>query len=143
MTTIILTIIGILLAAAAALMVVFYGGSAFEDGSVGASANTLQNVGSNVSSANSMFKMENGTAPANLTQLTDGRYLQSAPAIQGVGTNQTITANRYEITGVDAAVCAKVNDNLGIGPATSTPQSGAKMGCYDEPTNGETFFVTL
>jgi len=40
MTTIIFVILGILLAAAAALMVVFYGGDAFDAGSVKAEANT-------------------------------------------------------------------------------------------------------
>lgn len=43
MTTIILVILGILLAAAAALMVVFYGGDAFNAGSVKAEANTVVN----------------------------------------------------------------------------------------------------
>ena len=62
MTTIILTIIGILLAAAAALMVIFYGGDAFNSGTVGAQANQLQNGGTNVDSAVQMFKAERATA---------------------------------------------------------------------------------
>ena len=115
MTTIILTIIGILLAAAAALMVIFYGGDAFNSGTVGAQANTLQNGGTNVISAVQMYKAETATAPTSLANLTavgpNGAYLSEAPALP-TGLVATFAANAWTVTGVATDVCTRVNKNL-------------------------------
>jgi hypothetical protein len=69
MTTIILTIVGILLAAAAALMVIFYGGEAFTEASVSAKASTYINAGQNISSALTLANA-NGVNIAGLTDLS-------------------------------------------------------------------------
>ena len=146
MTTIILTVIGILLAAAAALMIIFYGGDAFNSGSVGAQANTLQNAGTNVLTASQMFYADHRADPANVAALTaadangDGdAYLDSAPSLQGVSGITTADINaagtRYEVAGVSTEVCTKVNRNLGI---TGTPTGAEKMGCLSG-----TFYATL
>ena len=115
MTTIILTIIGILLAAAAALMVIFYGGDAFNSGTVGAQANTLQNGGTNVISAVQMYKAETATAPTSLANLTDvgpnGAYLSESPALP-TGLVAAFGATSWTVSGVTAEVCARVNKNL-------------------------------
>lgn len=142
MTTIILTVIGILLAAAAALMIIFYGGDAFNSGSVGAQANTLQNAGTNVLTASQMFYADSRTDPTSVAQLlapnADGdAYLDSAPSLQGVtgASAGAINAGKFEVTGVSDEVCAKVNRNLGI---TGTPTGAEKMGCLTG-----TFYATL
>lgn len=158
MTTIILTIIGILLAAAAALMVIFYGGDAFNSGTVGAQANQLQNGGTNVVSAVQMFKAERATPPADLAALRTplpngiGAYLDEEPAL---ATGQTATlvngpANTnvriYQVTGVAPAVCARVNTNLrnpAIASGTAVTAAAPKMGCIPgatETDNG-TFYA--
>lgn len=153
MTTIILSVLGILLAAAAALMVVFYGGNAFNDGSVGAAANTLQNAGNNVSSGAAMYRMTTGGLPANLAALTanGGEYLSEEPSIEGVGTNATITAaganSYYDVTGVTQEVCAKVNENMdnafdADSDTVPTARGTGKMGCYGSGT-AFTFFAKL
>lgn len=128
MTTIILTIIGILLAAAAALMVIFYGGDAFNSGTVGAQANQIQNAGTNLVSAGQMFRTENPAWPTAVTNLTtagtNGAYLDELPALpQGVtlttatqGTG-TLTGRLYQITNVPIAVCNRINSNLRLNPA--------------------------
>ena len=153
MTTIILTIIGILLAAAAALMVIFYGGDAFNGGSIGARANTLQNAGTNVISAVQLYRGETGDNDLSSMPDNDGStdlsigdlapsYLKEAPALAGLGTAETFTATAYSVEGVEAEVCAKVNENLGVtGSATA---ADAKMGCTqaDVDTDG-TFFASL
>jgi len=139
MTTIILTIIGILLAAAAALMVIFYGGDAFNSGTVGAQANQLQNGGTNVVSAIQMYKAERASAPTTFAQLTtagpNGAYLDELPALtgtqnaslvdqpafdpDGAGPLPTVPGRQlYTVTGVPGQVCARINTNLGVtGPA--------------------------
>lgn len=114
MTTIILTIIGILLAAAAALMVIFYGGDAFNSGSIGAQANTLQNAGTNVESAATLFRTENAERAENIGELVTGGYLKETPALTGVGTaNPDLTGGQFTVSNVSAEVCDKVNENLG------------------------------
>lgn len=146
MTTIILTIIGILLAAAAALMVIFYGGDAFNGGSIGARANTLQNAGTNVISAVQLYKSETGDN--SLTGLTtwsdlETRYLKEAPALSGIGAVGAFNAGEYTVTGVEDDVCLKVANNFSSAPLTAVPTAATgKMGCYD---NGgvNTFFAAL
>lgn len=146
MTTIILTIIGILLAAAAALMVIFYGGDAFNSGSVGAQANTLQNAGTNVIAAVQLYRADTGVEPKAEADLTtagpSGTYLKEAPALPtaatpsyqtDVGVTKLIS---YHVGNVDTAVCARVNKNLKL-TGTVTLDSG-KMGCA-----GGVFFASL
>ena len=151
MTTIILTIIGILLAAAAALMVIFYGGDAFNSGTVGAQANQLQNGGTNVVSAVQMFKAETASAPTSFAQLTtagpNGAYLDELPALatgqtpalvnqtgvdpDGAGPLQAPIRQLYTVTGVPAQVCARINTNLRVPAPTNLAGAvaGAKMAC--------------
>ena len=153
MTTIILTIIGILLAAAAALMVIFYGGDAFNSGSIGAQANTLQNAGTNVESAATLFKVEQASDATNVGALVTGGYLKEAPALTGVGTLVTDFTdadgddfNELTVTGVSNEVCLKVNENLAVAP---TAIGEGKMGCVpvaDDATTGagaSTFYAEM
>ncbi|MEE4212487.1 MAG: hypothetical protein V2I43_24850 [Parvularcula sp.] len=156
MTTIILTIIGILLAAAAALMVIFYGGDAFNSGTVGAQANQIQNAGTNVISAVQMFKAETANAPASLADLTtagpNGAYLDELPALgdgQTAGLDVSTARQYYTVSGVPAQVCARINTNLDVTPgvaadladAVTAAASGPKMGCYAPDATSPGFFV--
>ena len=144
MTTIILTIIGILLAAAAALMVIFYGGDAFNAGSIGAQANTLQNAGTNVISAVQLQKAETGTGHSASVAGLAPSYLKEVPALTGIGTlNDDISAEAFTVAlaakgdkNADA-VCARVNKNL---KRTTTTGKVGKMGC---DTDDNTFFANL
>lgn len=145
MTTIILTIIGILLAAAAALMVIFYGGDAFNSGSIGAEANTYQNAGTNVIAASQLAAADNV-----VLTLGDTRYLSEAPALPdgtggtlaGTSPNQIYTV---PVVGDNAdAVCARINVNLRNGlndettPAPAAAVPGVIMQCA-----GNTFTAQL
>ena len=142
MTTIILTIIGILLAAAAALMVIFYGGDAFNAGSVGARANTLQNAGTNVISAVQLYKADGkDVADVNtltmLSSTTDeaSDYLKEFPSLAAVNPSDTtpsvatISAGDLSVSNVPTDVCARVNRNLGLTTAPTTNDGTLKMGC--------------
>lgn len=150
MTTIILTIIGILLAAAAALMVIFYGGDAFNAGSIGAQANTLQNAGTNVISAVQLQKAETGVGHSATVAALAPLYLKEVPALTGIGTPVEKTAadggdlstESYRVTlGTDdngKAVCKRVNKNLK--KAEDSVGFAGKMGC-DTATG--VFFANL
>lgn len=158
MTTIILTIIGILLAAAAALMVIFYGGDAFNAGSIGAQANTYQNAGTNVISAVQLAKADNvalvaddaGTANVNETLVAlSPEYLAEVPALPA-GSNASLNSATEvftaEVVSQNAAqVCARINENLrnGLVATATTPSTSSKMGCYTDATAGETFFANI
>ena len=138
MTTIILTIIGILLAAAAALMVIFYGGDAFNAGSVGARANTLQNAGTNVLSAVQLAradgKLVSGLTLANLQSGTgDDNYLKEMPSFASVNSSAapvaTLASGILTVTNVPDDVCKRVNKNLGLGTGAVAQATTIKMGC--------------
>jgi hypothetical protein len=147
MTTIILTIIGILLAAAAALMVIFYGGDAFNAGSIGAQANTYQNAGTNVVAAVQLAKADN-FAYTDVTSLL-GDYLQEAPALPA-GAVSGLAADVYTATVVSSstenadAVCARINDNLrnGLDETATAASTTAKMGCFGAGAT-PTFFANI
>lgn len=114
-------------------MVIFYGGSAFSSSSTGANANTLQNAGTNVISAVSLARA-NGTAVTDLASLTTNNYLQDAPSLpSGVGA-ATLVGGIYQVAGVPADVCAKVNSNLGVTQAADVASSTSKMGCAADGT---------
>jgi hypothetical protein len=137
MTTIILTIIGILLAAAAALMVIFYGGDAFNGGSIGAQANTYQNAGTNVISAVQLAKADAFayTTLASLHSDTnpDADYLKELPTLPN-SSGMALSGKVFSVTvGGDQAakVCARINKNLKLtADGTGVTQSTTvKMGC--------------
>lgn len=157
MTTIILTIIGILLAAAAALMVIFYGGDAFNSGAIGAQANQIQNAGTNVVSAVQMFKAERAVAPNSPTELLTpaangiGAYLDELPALPDGATGAlvpvgTSSVRVYQVSGVARNVCDRINTNLrnpAVTPvadvAAATLTSSRKMGCIPTAASGVFF----
>jgi len=154
MTTIILTIIGILLAAAAALMVIFYGGDAFNSGSIGAQANTYQNAGTNVISALQLAKAD-AAVYTTVTSLHDASgtnpdadYLKELPSLPNgtVGALNQDGGSQYlvTLTGADAdKVCVRINKNLKltaaqISSAATAPVTTLKMGCS---TGSKQFFA--
>jgi predicted acyltransferase len=147
MTTIILTIIGILLAAAAALMVIFYGGDAFNAGSVGARANTLQNAGTNVLSAIQLYRADGKlvsaiTSTNDLMGAGDANYLKEMPSFSSVNPDTapvaTTVGSVFHVTNVPDAVCARVNKNLGLGTGAISEATTIKMGC---DTTSKIFFA--
>jgi hypothetical protein len=143
MTTIILTIIGILLAAAAALMVIFYGGDAFNSGSVGAQANTYQNAGTNVIAATQLYRADGNTDAPTVAKLqslnsANERYLAEDPALpNGIKGTIAETATdsgkyRYSVAVADTKVCARINSNLKVVTSGAGAQTidTVKMGCF-------------
>lgn len=152
MTIIILTIIGILLAAAAAFMVIFYGGDAFNSGSTGAAASTLQNAGTNVAAAYDLYRAENGRNPVltgskqeNFIEFVamsgvGGSYLKEAPSLPN-GYVSLLGDSIYSVRGVSRDICIRINMNLKIDPTPSDILSVGRMGCA-LPESGPGIFVT-
>lgn len=88
MTTVILTIIGILLASAATLMVVFYGGSAFTSSASQAEAARLVVEGDQIAKAIDSYTMQEGRLPGDnaglssnavASDLMSKKFLSSMP----------------------------------------------------------------
>lgn len=79
MTTIILTIVGILLAAAAALMVLWFGGESFNTGAERAVASTQFENMQQIAHAYMMYEAEHGIGPEHIGVLVNDRYLASVP----------------------------------------------------------------
>lgn len=152
MTTIILTIIGVLLAAIAALMVIFYGGDAFNSGTISARANNYINVGANFSAAVQLFKADGGNVGAlrSLNDLRGGSpetdYLKVFPSFDGA--TVVVDGGSFTIEGVNPRICSQINRNLGAkgNPIAPTPltRSSYRMGCLPAsfPDGSGTFFVS-
>lgn len=147
MTTIILTIIGILLAAAAALMVIFYGGDAFNAGSVGARANTIQNGGTNFIAAVQLYKADGKPVSAvdSVAALQDASepandYLKEFPTLDGIAGTVTVTDGNLTVAGVKNDVCLRINRNLNLAaaPADAEAAEGFKMSCIPAADNATT-----
>jgi len=164
MTTIILIIIGILLAAAAALMVIFYGGDAFNSGTVGAQANQVINAGNNIMSAAQLYRAENGHPIEEIEDLLSasgpsGAFLDEVPVIldgreqDGMLLYQPATGQDvYGIPDIPADICSRINADLGITLVNGrlpgvVPGTGSfpRLGC--SPARGATgrsiFFIKI
>lgn len=85
MTTVILTIVGILIAAAAALMVLWYGGESFDTGAVRAEAATSLGAVVQIADAVQLKETTDGTPyPAwDIQSLVGEKYMTSIPVIPG------------------------------------------------------------
>lgn len=166
MTTVILTIIGILLATAAALMLIFYGGEVFNSGSTGASANRFANAAVNVIAAADLYKVENGSTPTALNDLVP-RYLKEIVPVPRRASTPTAAvtqeiriisgASYYVAFLLDDEVCSRLNIYVGVddlgNDMLSAPSPDAwaasleeKMGCWHNPDselNQGHFYVRL
>lgn len=81
MTTIVITIIGIMLAAAAVLMTMYYGGDMLGKGEKEALAGTMLNEGMQIESAYEAYYASNGYAPTGdvIHELEQKDYLKQFP----------------------------------------------------------------
>lgn len=155
MTSILLIIVGIGLSALAALMVFFYGGSAFETGSVKAHANTLENAALSVTSASRLYVVERSAPPRDMHDLVSSSYLSQMPELQGIGVQSNAWRHlddgsgrghlAYVVDDVPGEVCLAIlhlhhQDDTAIpsGPTT------APSGCYQADSGtAATFYAYL
>ena len=145
MFSLIITIISIALVAALALATLYYGGSAFNKGSTGATAAKLINEGQQINGAIQILRADRsantvvGTDPTAVSGLASS-YLSQVPTawlgttLLTVGTVET-TAN------VGADVCAEINKRAGL-VAPVTTASASVYGCTqpDAVTDGKAFY---
>ena len=152
MTTIILTIIGILLAAAAAIMVLYYGGASAQQGRLTASANTLINVGENIINAEIGHYNQVGAPAQGVNDLVESRYLADANLQVERGTleerfQQLADAEGKQhqvflVRNVPNDICLQVERKLRRDDSVSTVPAHVSrvMGCVQQ--NGKTHFYT-
>lgn len=149
MTTIVLTIIGILLAAAAAMMTVFYGSQAFSGGSANAGAVTLENAASNVTTAFRTYVVAQRERPATISQMVPV-YLSQVPNLGAAGAfSDDITAvsganagSFMHVSNLSPSVCAQVNENTGnsVAATASAGEMPGRIGCNE---NDLVFYARL
>ncbi len=154
MTTIILTIIGILLAGAAALMVVFYGADAFTGGSVKARAVTVTEALGQVSAAARLYAVQEGAGipgdQAGMDRLSQRQYLDgfrlppdASRIIPIDNKGGVVEASAWIIANLGSgeearSVCAAIERQSGgvfTGEITEWPAKARRQqGCYDNGT---------
>ena len=132
MTTIILTLIGVLLAATATLMIMFYGGDVFGAGRVAADASTLANAGTNLLMASQLHEIDRpggltGTTHAAVRAELIGEYLSEDPSLPA-GMTIAYSKDDFRVTGVSEEVCDRVSLDAGITP---TAIGQGKMNCFE------------
>ncbi len=145
MTTIVLTIVGILLAAAAALMVLWYGGSAFDGGTVKADANTIVNNIQQFENAARLYEASTGLritsrqdldalVPQYVLPVPRHRFWESAtPAVATSSGRRLLYSIMYD-EGREA--CSAINlrhhGSSDIPVITNwTTQLDGRIGCYE------------
>lgn len=141
MFSLIVSIISIALVAVLAAASIYYGGDAFTKGSAKALASTVVTQAQQISSANTLYKNDNGgVSAANVAALVTGNYLASEPAMPSkVGAvNLALAADVDGVTagdqnGVSAVitngeVCKLINQQAA---GQDTFSAAAQYGCED------------
>ncbi len=148
MFSLIITIISIALVAALALATLYYGGDAFNRGSVAAQASRLINEGQQANGAVALAKADAAAGDAAVTTwdgLVDAKYLSQLPASLGLTGTDTIADVSLKLTQADAIlVCYEVQKRAT--GSTSLPvavPAGQVYGCINDGTNGATFFYKM
>jgi len=142
MFSLIVSIISIALVAVLAAASIYYGGDAFTKGSAKALASTVVTQAQQISSANTLFKNDNGgVSAASVDALVTGEYLASVPAMPSkVGAvNLAIAADIDTVTAGDqggvsavitnAEVCKLINEQAN---GTETFSANAQYGCESD-----------
>lgn len=152
MTTVILSIIGILLAGLTALMVIYYGSTSYDEGTISAHASTLVNAGENVMSAEQLYYNTDGKGSVDLTELIDSTYLNDLPDVPNGTVQETyadltdangITKRAFVVTDVSDEVCLNIEKRVNNQSATAvTTTANRQIGCYDDGTTN-TFYAKL
>jgi type II secretory pathway pseudopilin PulG len=153
MFSLIVTIISIALVAALAVASIYYGGAAFTQGSAKANASALVAEAQQIAGANDLYANDNaGAFSADVPTLVSGSYLSAAPAppttVAPITPGFTLGGTASNTISIKLStgalnVCEEVNVEA-IGGTPSTPpaaqQTNQQFGCFNDTTNGLTFF---
>lgn len=145
MFSLIITIISIALVAALALATLYYGGSAFNKGSDGATAARLINEGQQVNGAITILRADTAasggtSAVADLAGLTTATpaYLTQVPAtFDGTDAIPAVGGVLRSADAVTDGVCAEINARAGH---ATEPASGATPGVYGCDADNSFYF---
>lgn len=131
MVSLIITIISIALVAALALATLYYGGNAFNRGSVGADAASLINAGQQVNGAVAIYQADLAanitTEVLDLNELSQAGYLAQVPApFDGA----TLLADKAATkNGLTAELCEEINKRAGRDATVALTTRDGVYGC--------------
>jgi hypothetical protein len=142
MFSLIISIIAIALVAALALASIYYGGDAFQEGTVKAEASTIVNQGQQVQGAVTMAEVNGDVVGTDITVLTTKNYLKEVPKF---GANSwTVTATEAVLVlGTDAGateLCAAVEGVFDGDDTTAGALNAQAFGCYDNSGTKTAYF---
>lgn len=143
MFSLIITIISIALVAALALATLYYGGSAFNRGSAGATASQLINEGQQLNGAVSIAKADEAagqTASVDLQDLVDNKYLSQLPS--SFSTLGATLVSVGEVTkAVSDDVCKEIQKRAtGSETVPATKPTNQVYGCFGATGAGAFFY---
>ena len=147
MFSLIVTVISIALVAALAIATLYFGGEAFNQGTLEAKASTVVNQAQQIDGANTIYRTDEGSYAGNLSNDLVSDYLGSTPAVDdSISTSATGwtvagTGDRTVILdSVVDGVCDKIDEQVGLDPTATTGDEAAvataevPYGCDDTGT---------
>ena len=153
MFQLIVAVISIALVAALAIASIFYGGDAFNQGSLKANVTTLVNGGQQISGAQALYKTEHAgvsakhleedataTPPVTADEVLVGEYLNAVPGISGAATGEWNLTTDGKIAHVPVLasnvdeICTEADRQAGNPVVTTWAETApvAQFGCYTE-----------
>jgi hypothetical protein len=132
MFQLIVAVISIALVAALAIASIYYGGKAFNQGTLKANVTTLVNAGQQISGAQALYLTEKGSNAADVASLYSGaQYLAGAPSVSSIAasgwellsngtTNGAIAYVPFKADVNKTEVCRIVGEQAGT--ASTSPQ---------------------
>lgn len=138
MFSLIVSIISIALVAVLAAASIYYGGDAFTKGSAKALASTVVAQAQQISSANTLYKNdEGGTTAPTVQALVDGKYLASIPAAPSKVVPDraawTVASTFVSIDIDNIEVCKLINEQAN---GSANFVSGSQYGCFGGGADG-------
>jgi len=139
MFQLIVAVISIALVAALAIASIYYGGSAFNQGTLKANVTTLVNAGQQISGAQALYVTDFGSATTDISALyAAGTYLSGPPAVSAIaGSGWVLKSSKVAFVPFKAGanttdICSAVVAQAGT--STGSPQFMCAAAALD--TNG-------
>ena len=134
MFSLIISIIAIALVAALALASIYYGGDAFQEGTIKAEAATAVNQGQQIQGAYTIAELNGEVTPA-MADLVSKNYLKEIPKLDGK--DWAIVSDNAEVVVATAEICLEIEKQYNDSATTVGTLGSQAFGCYT-PDGGTT-----
>lgn len=144
MFSLIISIIAIALVAAIALASIYYGGEAFQTGTVDAAASTVVNQGQQVQAAVQMASLDKSVTISTAKDLVDSNFLKEIPKFDGNSWVLDLSNGVAKVVVSSVEICDEIIDKNDTSASIGTAAGKETFGCYsDDGGTTYTAYYTL